>query len=127
MSDNVRLTDIDILTNIIEDTDWYHINKNGELVLGANSVDDVPLYKAEDIYRVLENAPIADSVRHGYWEDFADKHDKRAKRHDFRCSICHNRASSFVCGRDDWWDIGKPNYCPNCGAKMDGGIEDATD
>ena len=27
--------------------------------------------------------------------------------HDYTCSECHN------------WDLKKPNYCSNCGAKMD--------
>lgn len=37
----------------IEETTWYHINKNGELVKGANSDRHIPLYKAEDIYNLL--------------------------------------------------------------------------
>ena len=41
----------------MESLDWYHINKNGQLVHGANSKTDEPLYKAEDVYRVLNNAP----------------------------------------------------------------------
>lgn len=36
----------------IEKTDWYHINKNGELVQGATS-DMEALYKADDIYRAM--------------------------------------------------------------------------
>lgn len=39
----------------IEGVDWYHINKNGELVKGANSREDEPLYKAKDVYDALEN------------------------------------------------------------------------
>lgn len=39
----------------IESTDWYHINKNGELVHGANSKEEgtEPLYIAEDILNIL--------------------------------------------------------------------------
>lgn len=37
----------------MESLDWYHINKNGQLVHGANSKADEPLYKAEDVYKVL--------------------------------------------------------------------------
>lgn len=43
----------------IEDTDWYHINRCGELVQGANSEEDTPLFKADDIYRVLDSVPSA--------------------------------------------------------------------
>ena len=42
----------------IESTDWYHI-EGGELVHGANSKEDEPLYKAKDIYSVIENLPSA--------------------------------------------------------------------
>ena len=74
----------------------------------------------------IDNAPTVDAVEvvHGRWQDFADKYDKSAKRHDFRCSVCNKLASNFVGGTEDWWDMWKPNYCPNCGAKMDGGNED---
>ena len=45
----------------IEDTDWYHV-AGGELVHGANSKEDEPLYKAKDIYSVIENLPSTQSV-----------------------------------------------------------------
>ena len=32
-----------------------------------------------------------------------------------RCNQCHNGIH---------WDNNKPNYCPNCGAKMDGDAND---
>ena len=57
-----RYTDIDLLIDKVEGTTWYHINKNGELVTGANSETDIPLYKHSDIKRVLEEAPEADVV-----------------------------------------------------------------
>ena len=46
----------------IENTDWYHINQNGELVSGANSQEHEPLYKASEIYAALEEVPSADVV-----------------------------------------------------------------
>lgn len=56
------------------------------------------------------------TVRHGRWED-APYTYFGAKR--YVCSECKD---------DDFWkkryvEI-KENYCPNCGAKMDGGAED---
>jgi hypothetical protein len=47
--------------------------------------------------------PAADvvEVKHGEW-----KWDKRFS--NYTCSLCHN------------WDLTTPNYCSNCGAKMDG-------
>ena len=56
MSDLIsRQTAIDAM----EDVDWYHINSNGQLVHGANSKEDEPLYKAEDVYKVLNDMPSA--------------------------------------------------------------------
>jgi hypothetical protein len=43
----------------MEDVDWYHINKDGQLTHGANSEEDEPLYKAEDVYKVLNDIPSA--------------------------------------------------------------------
>ena len=51
----------------------------------------------------IEKLPTVDAVEvvHGKWV-----WDNRF--HDYTCSICHN------------WDLKTPNYCSNCGAKMDG-------
>lgn len=38
----------------IDKITWYHINKNGELVMGANSKTDTPLYKAKDIHNLVK-------------------------------------------------------------------------
>ena len=53
--------------------------------------------------KYLDDAPTADvaEVKHGEW-----KWDKRFA--DYTCNLCGN------------WDLKTPNYCPNCGAKMDG-------
>ena len=47
-------------------------------------------------------------VRHGRWTDG-----------DPYCPIC--RKNKFVGLDADIWADWKPDYCPNCGAKMDGG------
>ena len=66
---------------------------------------------------LLEDCPTVDAVEvvHGRWEE-----DKPPKHYIFtgvdviyRCSECNNRF------------IHDTHYCPNCGAKMDGGNEDA--
>lgn len=43
----------------MEGVDWYHINKDGQLTHGANSKEDEPLYKAKDVYAVLNKLPSA--------------------------------------------------------------------
>ena len=48
-----------VAIDAMENVDWYHINSNGQLVHGANSKEDEPLYKAEDVYKVLNDVPSA--------------------------------------------------------------------
>lgn len=43
----------------VDGIDWYHQNKNGEMVHGANSDEHQAWYKAEDIYHVLDTLPSA--------------------------------------------------------------------
>ena len=57
----MRLIDADELIESIEETTWYHVFK-GKLIHGANSKTDIPLYKASDIYSVLDAAPTIDAV-----------------------------------------------------------------
>ena len=42
------------LIDAIDSLTWYHVNDKGKLVEGANS-NMVALYKAEDIYRIIES------------------------------------------------------------------------
>lgn len=51
-------------------------------------------------YPTLDYAP----VRHGEWIHYTEGHDQ--------CSFCGKITAIFSGGRD---------FCPNCGAKMDGG------
>lgn len=41
----------------IEEVDWYHQNKNKDMVFGANSSEHQAWYKADDIYKTLEELP----------------------------------------------------------------------
>lgn len=52
----MRLIDADALNETIDKITWYHINPYGELVEGAHGDSDA-LYKAEDIYNAIDNAP----------------------------------------------------------------------
>lgn len=45
------------LKNAIECCTWYHINKSGELVEGANSEEHEPLYKYSDIKKIIKGLP----------------------------------------------------------------------
>ena len=56
---------------------------------------------------LIQNAPTIDPVRHGRWL-FTDTNI-------CECSVCHT-CEPYPFSEFDW--------CPNCGAKMDGGKED---
>lgn len=46
-----------------------------------------------------------EAIKHGWWDGYF-------------CSECNVCADYFISG--DFWFDERPNYCPNCGAKMDG-------
>lgn len=75
-----------------------------EMVVGVEDIEDVP---AADV------APVA----HGWWEDSIDEWFGTDV---YTCSKCRE---SYVLvegtPKQNLW-----HYCPNCGAKMDGGGED---
>ena len=70
------------------------------------------LYDADAItmsgVKILNQFPVADvtPVRHGRWVTHSDRPDSLI------CSVCK-------CGFD-MWKHDPHNYCPNCGADMDG-------
>jgi hypothetical protein len=99
----------------IEDTTWYSINSEGELVVGANGGSDVPLYKADDILEIAKemvgyNSETIES--HGKWlpdyETFVDENGYESEpiQTGFFCSAC----GAFGCKED--------SYCKCCGSKM---------
>lgn len=69
-------------------------------------------YDAIEILTEIEFSPTADvvEVKHGKWEKktFIIFDSEKVGYH---CSECNTT-----------WDV-NTNYCPNCGAKMDGGAE----
>ena len=68
------------------------------------------------IYDALANAPTVDAVEvvHGWWIEKPNPWGQDGS-HSYDCSICGER--TCVVGE-------KLRYCPNCGAKMDGGNEE---
>lgn len=82
----------------------------GESGIYADAYNDL----AEDFYSI----PAADvaPVVHGRWEQDADG--------DWYCTNCNEVVAICESGRERTYR--KP-YCPNCGAKMDGGESDAAD
>ena len=75
----------------------------GESIDADVVISDIKGMKAADV------APVV----HGSWGTHSDRPDSLI------CSVCK-------CGFD-MWKHDPHNYCPNCGAKMDGGDSDEVD
>ena len=91
-SDLVKRADV---IDAVESTDWYHQNRNGDMVSGANSDEHQAWYKADDIYRVLGEVPSA--TRKGEWIT------------DGPHEVCKNCKEVRLFPH---W-----KFCPNCGRK----------
>lgn len=65
----------------------------------------------------VEGIPAADvaPVRHGRWITWEEAGNDIPSPHRHECSVCHDAAQVLVNGVELLSD-----YCPNCGAKMDG-------
>ena len=90
----MRLIDTDALrkkAQWVEIPDWRGINFDVEAV-SVSSIDLAPTIEAEP-------------VKHGRWIEHID-HEMLTGYDE--CSVCH------------FGTIGQSNYCPNCGARMDG-------
>lgn len=70
-----------------------------EELLEFDEVDAVPKHQLSEETSTL---------RHGKWEKSSGQRYKEHARYMYRCSLCNE----LVCGES--------NYCPNCGAKMEG-------
>ena len=69
---------------------------------------------------VVKNAPTInpdDLVKHGEWEEVRKENIWGDFVPVFKCSACRKYKIRTI------GIIRKSNYCPNCGAKMDGGKE----
>lgn len=72
------------------------------------------LTRLERAYAEIREMPAADvaEVVHGRWI-----------KDDFLSDDVNNAEKCSQCGELIGWFGNLPNYCPNCGAKMDGGEE----
>lgn len=78
--------------------------------------------EAMDVIRFAPSADVAPVV-HGHWEDINGNPVPWSERvahcpaYSAHCSECRQ----WLVASDEYMVLG--NYCPNCGAKMDGDIE----
>ena len=77
---------------------------------------DVTIQDVLDIITHLQEENKRLSERHGEWVDI---HDGQYPYPIYQCSVCHDTA---MWGAGDEQEL--TDYCPNCGAKMDGKCEE---
>ena len=70
------------------------------------------MWSGSEIINVIHEAETVDAVEvvHGRWIEHIEI---GAMNNHYECSACHWKTPFFTIARDS-------NYCPNCGAKMDG-------
>ena len=81
--------------------------------------------------KMIDNAPTVDAVEvvHGKWH--IDDYDSGDPGYYEACIEVHCSECGYELGAESGqygWDYGDPfplNYCPNCGARMDGGADSA--
>ena len=79
-------------------------------IVPKNRISEAYLLGAKDVFKYIDLMPTVDAVpvKHGKWMLYYDIEQGRA----LRCSECK---MVFWVG-----DGREGNFCPNCGAKMDG-------
>lgn len=77
------------------------------------------IIEANTVLESIDQTPTVDAVPvvHGRWKRSEDDY---CGVNIIKCSICR-KEWCFECG-DDVFDLNY-HYCPNCGAKMDGGAD----
>lgn len=101
-----RYIDADILINELGDCTLATWGKGLGASWWAQSVK-----LKDNMVECINNQPTADvaEVKHGHWIYHPD--DLFPAESEQECSICHEREDITLVN---------DNYCPNCGAKMDG-------
>ena len=95
-----------------------------DYVWNSNHSDLVPAPQWNHAVEIVRDTPAADvvKVRHGKWilkdKSALDRKPKRGE--EIFCDQCGEIALGYP-----FWecDLKPSNFCPNCGAKMDGGAD----
>lgn len=93
----------------IDNVDWYHQDRNKDMVLGANPPEHQAWYKEGDIYKAIENVPTIEERKTGWWVYEPGM---------YMCSECWD-----AWAEEQAEEVMSFNYCPNCGARIARGEE----
>ena len=112
MANEKRLIDANALQ--LEPDHWGGMN--GVICVGRSGGKTMATVQAA-LKRMIDNAPTVDAMEvvHGRWIkkiDMVESYLADCTEVFYECSVCESA------------NIGESPYCPNCGAKMDGGNED---
>lgn len=91
------------LIDAFDAIEWYHQNRNKDMVSGANPDEHQAWYKADDVYKTLESVPSAQ--RTGEWIDRSEGG-----------RILNPWWESHKCDQCGYFGSGAWNYCPYCGS-----------
>lgn len=105
--------------------------ENEKRLIDANTADveSIPCYygghcTTEDVQEWLNEQPTVDAMEvvHGRW--IMDEY-----KHQYCCSVCgtvqpYDSIEDYIDPDILYYDYWDCNYCPYCGAKMDGGNKD---
>ena len=86
-------------------------------LIDADALLDAISVHLERIEQEFDDAPTIDTVRHGRW--IVKWWDEDGDARDWACSVC---GFSHV-----YFDDMPTNYCPKCGAIMDGGEDEESE
>ena len=101
----MRLIDADLLTNCIRKS----LDK--EILKGTIREKGFEVYALTKFIEIVDAVPTEEPVKHGKWLNAVETHPELY-------GWC--RLNEVVCSQCDDIHKHKSNYCPNCGARMDG-------
>lgn len=115
----------------IESTAWYHQNRNGEMVHGANSSEHQAWYKADEILAMIENLPSAQpeitlesAIDYLHSIGWMQEHDRAlTESAQVMCRDCQWYSEEHrLCTEHDIEDRDGSGYCSD-GVPRKGGVD----
>lgn len=99
MANKQRLIDADALMKSIKSFRWFGVPNTLKLMFDYLKI-------------IINEQPTIEAtpVVHGRWTELP------SMAPEYQCSEC---GQSY-----EWWEVSEAHYCPDCGAKMDGGVSD---